>query len=335
MDNQPQSDRSKIIVFILALVIYAAFAVYLYINHLNNFYPYRRLLIPAAMLAASGTYILSTRWLSSPIASFFAGLLYAFGPFTLGFALYHPAAQMLVAILPFLLIPAALWPHKPSLASAFITTVFAVMPFVAIIAFFTAAAHYGFFPVPLYQKLHFVPYVGLLTPLVLKPMNFPFPSFYHFAVAPFIFGLFLFIRLHRFGAILFCAAGFVLAFYASISQTSPIIWAALPMLCFSIVAGLGLQGLVIATDADSVSLANCSVLMAVFAAASALVGFKLNNSLLFLASFWYIFAALAVYLILRLATSDRRARFFRWTILGIPLAVDIFISARAVIDKLF
>jgi hypothetical protein len=155
------------LVFVAAVVVYAAFAAYLYLPHLNHFATYRFLLIPAAAAAAAGAYLLSTRWISSPIASFFAGLLYAFGPFTLGFALYHPAASLLVAVLPFTLLPAAFWPHAPFRLAPLVTAILATLPFITIIAFFTIAAQYGLFPIPHNQKLCLTPYVGLLTPLML------------------------------------------------------------------------------------------------------------------------------------------------------------------------
>ncbi|MDO8303007.1 MAG: hypothetical protein Q7T18_07185, partial [Sedimentisphaerales bacterium] len=313
MNSRPQP--SQIFVFFAAVIIYAAFAVYLYLPHLNHFSPYRPLLIPAAAAAAAGTYLLSLRWISNPVASFFAGLLYAFGPFTLGFALYHPAASLLVAVLPFTLLPAAgwhglggshhrwmtAWPWWTPLVTAFLTT----LPFITIIAFFAVAAHYGFFPIPHNQKLCLAPYAGLLTPLILKPLHFPYPGFYHIAIAPLIFGMFLFFRLHRIGAIAFCIIGIALAYYAAIGETSPIVWALLPTLCFSIVAALGLEGLVIASAADKASLTNCAVCMAAIAAASAVVGFKSSfktDILFFRAAAWYTAAAFAVYLILLLAT---------------------------------
>ena len=329
---------SRILFFFAAVIIYAAFATYLYYPHLNTFATYRVLLIPAAVLAAAGTYLLSTRWISSPIASFFAGLLYAFGPFTLGFALCHPATSILLAVLPFTLLPAAFWPHRPFRTAVLVTAVLTTVPFITIVVFFAVAAYYGLYPIPHDQKLQLTPYTGLLTPLILKPLNFPYPGFYHAALAPLIFGLFLFFRIHRIGAILFCLIGIGLACYAVIGQTSPIIWAALPMLCFSIVAGLGLEGLVIASEPDRTALANCSVCMAVLAATSAIVAFKAHmgtDVLFFRATAWYAASAFAVYFILLLAVKDHRARVFRWTIFSLLLAVDIFISARTIIDRLF
>lgn len=328
----------RIATFIAAVVVYAAFAVYLYVPHLNHFATYRFLLIPAAASAAAGTYLLSTRWISSPIASFFAGLLYAYGPFTLGFALYHPAASLLVAVLPFTLLPAAFWPHKPLRLAPLVTAVLATAPFLTIIAFFNLAARYGLFPIPHDQKLCLTPYPGLLTPLILKPLHFPYPGFYHVAVCPLIFGMFLFFRIHRIGAILFCIVGVALACYAAIGETSPIVWTLLPVVCFSIVAGVGLEGLVIASGADKASLANCAMCMAAIAAASAIVAFNAAmgmDILFFRAAAWYIAAAFAVYVILMLAAKEYRARVFRWSLLSLLMAADIFLAARTVLDKLF
>jgi hypothetical protein len=327
-----------VLAFVAAVVVYAAFAIYLYFPHLNHFSPYRPLLIPAAVVAAAVAYLLSTRWISSPIASFFTGLLYAFGPFTLGFALYHPAASMLIAVLPFTLLPAAFWPHKPFRLAPLVTAILAILPFITIIAFFTLAAQYGFFPIPHNQKLCLAPYAGLLTPLVLKPLHFPYPGIYHVAIAPLIFGMFLFFRIHRIGTIAFCVIGIALAYYAAIGETSPIVWALLPTLCFSIVVALGLEGLVIASCADKASLANCAVCMAVIAAASAIVGLKSGfktDILFFRTAAWYIAAAFAVYVILLLAAKERRARVFRWSLLSLLMTADIFLAARTIIDKLF
>lgn len=335
-NSKPQTNR--VTAFFTAVVIYVAFAIYLYLPHLNHFSPYRPLLIPAAAVAAAGTYLLSTRWIVSPISSFFAGLLYAFGPFTLGFALYHPAASLLVAVLPFMLLPAVFWPHKPFSFAPLVTAGLATLPFITIIAFFTIAAQYGFFPIPHNQKLCLTPYVGLLTPLVLKPLHFPYVGFYHVAVAPLAFGLFLFFRIHRIGAIVFCIVGIALACYAAIGETSPIVWAILPTLCFSIVAAIGLEGLAIASGADKASLANCAVCLAAIAAVSTIAGFKsdFRMDIIFLrAAAWYVAAAFAVYVILLFAAKGYRARAVRWSMLSLLIAADIFLAARTIIDKLF
>lgn len=179
-----RSKASNLIAFVAALFIYSVFALYLYLPHLNVFAPNRRLLIPAAILAAAGTYLLSRRWISSAIASFFAGLVYAFGPFALGFGLYHPAASALIAALPFSLMPAAFWPHRPFRWAPLITAALALLPFVMIFSFFLTAAHYGLYPIPRNQRLQLAPFTGLITPLILEPLHFPYPGFYHVAVLP-------------------------------------------------------------------------------------------------------------------------------------------------------
>ena len=331
-----KSKASNLIAFVAALFIYSAFALYLYLPHLNVFAPYRRLLIPAAILAAAGTYLLSRRWISSAIASFFAGLVYAFGPFALGFGLYHPAASALIAALPFSLMPAAFWPHRPFRWAPLITAALALLPFVMIFSFFLTAAHYGLYPIPRNQRLQLAPFTGLITPLILEPLHFPYPGFYHVAVAPLIFGLFLFFRIHRAGATAFCLIGIALSFYAALGQTSPIVWALLPILCFSILTGLGFQGLIVASNADKNALANCSVLMAVIAAVSAAAAYNSPESTLFFrAASWYIVAAFGVYLVMILAINERRMHLLRWLALLFPAAVDIFISARIIVDKIF
>jgi hypothetical protein len=78
--------------------------------------------------------------------------------------------------------------------------------------------------------------------------------------------------------------------------------------------------------------------LAAIAAASAIVAFKArfgDDMLLFRAAAWYTAAAFAVYLILLLAAKGFRAHAFRWSLLSLLMAADIFLAACAIIDKLF
>ena len=92
--------------FVMAATIYAGFAVYLYQPYFKRFGALQYLVVVNSCLAACGCYVLSRRWVESFAGSLFAGAIYGFGPFTLGMAKFHPAAGLLVAIIPLLFWPA-------------------------------------------------------------------------------------------------------------------------------------------------------------------------------------------------------------------------------------
>ena len=253
-----------------------------------------------------------------------------------GFALYHPAASLLIAVLPFTLLPAAFWPHRPFRWAPLITAALALLPFVMIISFFLTAAHYGLYPIPRNQRLQLAPFTGLMTPLILEAAAFSLSGVLSCRRCPAYFRIVFIFPNSPHGAIAFCLIGIALSFYAAIGQTSPIVWALLPILCFSILTGVGFQGLIVASNADKNALANCSVLMAVIAAVSAAAAYNSPESTLFFrAASWYIVAAFGVYLVMILAINERRMHLLRWLALLFPAAVDIFISARIIVDKIF
>ena len=59
-------QTSRILSFFAAVVVYAAFAVYLYFPHLNHFATYRGLIIPAVVVAAAGNRGSGTTQVGAP-----------------------------------------------------------------------------------------------------------------------------------------------------------------------------------------------------------------------------------------------------------------------------
>ena len=107
MQSAIHNPKSTIPWPIVSVVLYAAFAVYLYRPHFGDFARWDWLLPVSACAAAFGGYTLSRRWVAGFTGSLLAGLLYGFGPFLLGLAKFHPASSLLAAGVPWLFVPAA------------------------------------------------------------------------------------------------------------------------------------------------------------------------------------------------------------------------------------
>ena len=320
--------------FLTAGLVYAGLSFFLYYPHLRDFSPVELLIAFNASAAALGCCVLSSRWINALPGRLFAGLLYGFGAFTLGFGIYHSCAGLLVAAMPWLFYPSAFWPGRPGRLRLIIRSVFFLLPFAAIVFFFGLASKQGLFPIPVQAKLHLTDLTGLITPLTVEANKFPFISFYHAPVAAVIMGLFMLIRIRRLAVTFVLIAGLVLAFCEPVFGVSPIIWTALPVLCFAILAGAGLQGLVWSTAADKKYVLICGLIMAaltIFTSAMAMKG----SNIFFNIAVMYAMATLAVAIIFFITSAKLRLHWLRWTILCSAAGIDIFISAPIIIDKIF
>jgi hypothetical protein len=330
------TSRLNVPAFLASIAIYAVFSLYLYLPHARcSISAWRPVFIFSAVFAAAGAYLVSGRWVSRPVASFFTGLLYGFGPFVLGFALYHPAASLLPGAIAWSLLPAAHRPYAPSKNSAAITAVLALAPFIVIILFFVITSYwpYRFFPMPLRADLHFRPAIELLSPLAAKPLSFPVFNFYHAPLAPLIFGLLLFIRLRRRGVIILLAAGIILGLWVTLGIVSPVAWALVSVLCVCVMTGAGFEAMAIANEADGPWLLVCAAATGASAVACALAA-KYYPPLA-LAAAWYLASAALSFLFMLLTYTKNQYHTLRLILLCLLLAADIFLTAGLVIDKLF
>jgi len=316
--------------FAAAAGIYASFAVYLYQPHFKHFNALQYLIIANACLASLGCFVLSRRWVSAFAGSFFAGAIYGFGPFALGLAGYHPTAGFLAAAIPWLFCPAA---FGPKAKWRWLSWPLSALPFLAILLFFEVSAHYRLFAIPTQAKLHLADLAGLLAPLVRVNVSSAFVGFYHIPIAALVMGFSMLLAARRFGIMTIFTIGAILAFCDSFLNISPIIWLAIPVLCCSVLTGAGMQGLVWSGFADRKWVLMTVVIMAALSIVTLLLAAKYAELFLETAKM-YILGTIAVAIIFFMARAKVRITPLRWVLLCLAVAVDIFLGARFIVDKI-
>jgi hypothetical protein len=328
--------------FAAAAIIYAGLAVYLYQPYCKNFNRLQYLIIVNVCLASPGCYLLSRRWVASFWGSFFAGAIYGFGPFALGLAGYHPTAGFLAAAMPWLFLPAA---FGPKTRWRWLRVPLSALPFLAILLFFQVSAYYRLFAIPTQTRLHLADLAGLLAPLVMISKGITGIGFYHVPIAALVIGFSMLIAARRFGPICVFAVGTVLAFCDSFFNISPVIWLAMPVLCCSVLIGAGVQGLASAGFADRKWVLAATVIMGVLAIIALLLateyfqvfaGLGTGYARLFVETAeMYILGAVAMAILYFMARAKLRIAPLRLVILCSAMAVDIFLGARFIVDKIF
>ncbi len=332
---------SSLAAFVSAFIIYVCFAFYLYQPHFRSFSRIQYLLVISPALAGLGCYLLSRRWIGSYLASFLAGAVYGFGPFILGLGKYHPAAGLFCAMLPWLFCPAA-FAYKNRFS--WLNVPLAVMPFAAVIIFFQLAAQLGFFPVPTQIRLGLKDFAGLIFPLVLTVRNANLLGFFHIPIAPLILGFSILLKARRLGILTIIAAGLILVMCPCFFGVSPVIWLAIPLLCCCVLIGVGSQTITSAGFADRKWFWGISMVMAFIAIATLLLGTKYayifaglgaNYVRLFAQTAkMYILAAVTMAGVYILARSNLRLTPLRWITFCLVIGLDIFFSARFIVDHL-
>jgi len=330
--------------FAATAVVYAAFAVYIYYPYFKGFNALRLrdFFVINICLACLGCFVLSRRWISGFVASFFAGLIYGFGPFSLGLARYHPTVGLLAAVIPWLFCPAA---FGPKAKWKWLSMPLSVMPFLAVLAFFEASASWRLFAIPVHTRLDFADLLGLLAPLAVASRGSAFIGFYHVPIAALLMGLSMLLAARRLGIIILFTIGIILAFCEPVFNTSPIIWLAIPALCCSIMIAEGIQGLtgagfadrrwVLATAIILAALSLAAVLAAKkYAAALSLLGIKEIWLFIYTAKMYALgtAASVIIYLMTRV---QLRLGWVRLILLCSAMAVDIFLGARFLADVTF
>jgi hypothetical protein len=326
----------------VAAIIYLAIAVYLYQPQFKKLDVLQYLLIVNISLACLGSFVLSRRWVAASAGSFFAGAIYGFGAFSLGLAKYHPTAGLLAAAIPWLFCPASFiaktkwrWLSRPLSA----------LPFLAIILFFRMSEHYRLFAVPMRTKLHLADLAGLVAPLVMAQRSDTPIGFYHVPIGALLMGLAILVAARRYGIIAIFCTGTILAFCEPVYRVSPVMWLTIPILCCSVLIGVGMQGFALAGYADR----NWILLTAAVSGALAIVTLLLATKyfqvfaglgrdaarLLTESAKMYILGTIAIAIIFFLACAKLRVSVLRWILLCSAMAVDIFFSARFIVDRVF
>jgi len=324
-----------------ATVIYAAFAIYLYQPHFRHFDRLDYLLPLNLFLAASGCCVLSRRWVAGFAGSFFAGAVYGFGPFILGLAKFHPTTGLLAATIPWLFCPAA---FGPKYKWRWLRVPLSCLPFFAIILFFQISARFHLFAIPVQARLNSADLAGLLVPLVAAKRNLTLVGFYHIPIAPLIIGFSMLLAARRFGAMTVFSIGLILSLCNSLFNVSPVIWLVIPVLCCSVLIGAGMQGLVSSGFADrkwvlasAVIMAACSVavLMAAVKYTGPFAGLGTGYAKLLTESAKiYLLGTVAAGIIFFMTRAKSRIHWLRLAILCSAVAVDIFLGARFIVDKI-
>ena len=329
--------------FFVAGAVYLGFAIYLYQPYLANFNKWQYLLIANPSLASLGCYVLSRRWVSSSIGSFFAGAIYGFGPFMLGLAKFHPTAGFLSATIPWLFCPAALGVGT----KRHLSIPLSVIPFAAILLFFQVSVHYRLFAIPSQAKLHLADLFGLFAPLVGVKQGLTPVGFYHIPVAPLVMGLSMLLAARRTGIMTILAVSVVLAFCSSFLNVSPIMWLTIAVLCCSILIGAGTQGLILAGFADRKWVLAIAGICGSLAIAALLLATKYFQTFLGLAAGYgrvftetgkmYTLGAvvmLVIFFLIQVKLRAERRLPIRAILLSLGMGVDIFLGARFIVDRL-
>jgi len=337
-------QKTKFSTFAAAAVIYAGFAVYLYQPYFENFQRFQFLLIINLFIASMGCFLLSRRWVCGFIESFLAGALYGFGPFTLSLAKFHPTAGLLAASIPWLFFPAVFGPKN---RSRWLSMIFAALPFLVIVLFFQVTAHFRLFAVSMQARLNLSELYSLLAPLVAAKRGTTLIGFYHVPISALIMGFAILIAARRFSIMAILVITAILTFcypVNSVLEVSPIIWLTIGTLCCSIIFAVGLQGFASAGHADRKWILATAIVTGALAIATLLLATKYFQTFLGLgagyarlfveAAKMYILGTVAVAIIFFLSCAKFRSHRLREVILLAAIALDVFLGATFIIDKI-
>ncbi len=329
----------SIIRLLAGAILYGGFAVYLYQPYFGSFERFQYVLVVSAVGGGVGCYLLSRRWTKSFFGSFFAGAIYGFGPFMLGLSGYHPAVSVLAASIPWLFLPAGLWPRGKLRA---LRAVLSLLPFAAVIVFFQAAEHFRFYPVPKGTAIGTIDLLGLLSALVAAKRGPVLIGFYHIPIAALIIGIAMLIKARRLGTIAIIAASIAASFYGQVLSVSPFMWFSIAAVCLSIVIGVGIDGLALTGAADRKWILAAEIIMLSLAIVTLLMASKYFQTFLGLGAGYargfvesgkmYILGAAAMGILFFMARTQKQLTFVKLILLSCAVGVDIFICAQYVID---
>jgi len=344
MDQNPR----QIAWHVGAAILFVAFAGYLYFPRSSQLAGWQWLLPINTCVAAFGTYVLSRRWVPGASGAILAGLLYGFGPFVLGLAKVHPLAGFLAACVPWLFVPAAVLERRLGRA---VGLVLLVVPFAAIVLFSHISAAQRFFAAPLQVNVRPSDLAGFIAPLALITRSSALLGLYHVPMAALVLGLAMMGKAHRYSLFVLVLAGFVLAFSRSILNAhqvawlgvSPILWLSIPLTWCAVLAGIGLHGLIAAGFNDRKWILAAVITLGVLSIVALLLAAKCFQVILGLGDGYarlfveaakiYLLGAVATGIVFLITHMRLRLHWLRWAILCTALAVDIFLGARYIVDR--
>lgn len=332
--------NKKIVHFLTALAIYTAFALYLYYPYLNTLTPVHYLSIAALILASTGCFLISTRWILHLAPSIIAGAVYGFGPLCLSLLRYHPSISILAASIPWLFIPSV---FGPKANFKWLRVPLAMLPFAIIILFFHLSAKQGLFAIPINVRLNIKDLPSLIFPLVMIKRRLLVIGIYHLPIAGLIIGFSMMIKARRFSVLLILIASVVLSCVKPFLSVSPIIWSTVALMCCAVITAEGFQGLISAGNADkkwilvpSIVLMALSLSAIIFIAKCqsifAIPAIQYQKIFTYTAKI-YILGAIALAILFLITHLKLRLQWLRWLLLIVPAAIDIFLGAKFIFDN--
>ncbi|MHC4187036.1 MAG: hypothetical protein ACYSRQ_02480 [Planctomycetota bacterium] len=274
------------------------------------------------------------------MAKLFAGAIYGFGPFIIGLLKFHPIAGSLAAVIPWCFLPAAFCAKKNW---KFLQWPLSAIPFLAIIIFFNLTTHLALFPASIQSKLHARDLISLFAPLVWAEQGSILLGFYHVPVSVLVMGISMLLISRRFGIMIIFVLGLVGGFCPSILNVSPVLWLTIPVLCFSVLAGEGIQGVASASYSDRKWVFLTTIIMGLLSICALafatkyfqeFAGLGEKYALLFVVTAkMYIVGAVALSIIFFMIRGKIRLYWLRFAILCSAIAVDFYLSSQILVDK--
>ena len=322
---------------LLALILYISLGLYLYYPYMDKLGSLDILIVLSSVIGATGCFVISTRWIGDFPAEFFAGAIYGFCPFALGFSAYRPLATIPVAIIPWLFFPIVHYHarKKNTLFDTFIAVFLGFLPFILIILFFMLIARSGslrLFPIPVQFHFDSTILAALLVPLSLEPHTF-IAGLYHVPLAVSLCGLMIYIKSHRFKILYIVIPAILLSAGKPVFEVPPVIWGLIVMLFGSMLAGLGMQSLALAGKNDAKWILIGIFIMCAIAAFTLLLSQQMGLIYRQTARI-HSLSVVLLGIIFLLAESGIRAKTFRWTLLCAAIGGDILLAARFIVDSL-
>lgn len=327
---------SPIILFVFAVIIYAAFSGWLFWSILTKFTNAQKAFLVIPTIAAAGTFLLSRRYVNSFVACFIAGLIYGFGAFASAFFCYHPAAGLIYACLPWVFIPAVFlnkWIQTNDKVLNLLSAILSLLPFIFIIATFSIAAapRYRLIPIPTGTVVSTDTLTGLFSPINIKPDVFSV-GFYHAPLSALAVGLILFFKTRRFWITAIFAVSVLLAFQEPLLNVPPVFWLSLPVLICSVIIAEGLEAFILAGRADANWLLLAAAVLILQAALNAALS---DGSNLPLSTALSGLALIAVLFIFFIARAGLAVHYPRMLALYSVVSLDIIIVTKNIINAIF
>ncbi|AQT68568.1 hypothetical protein STSP2_01736 [Anaerohalosphaera lusitana] len=220
----PDSSLNNIPALAFSIAAYAFLSILLLAPYFWKFGP-TQLLIPFSLtIAAAGAFLFTTSF-SSRSASFLAGLLYAFSPYSLSLLTLHPAAMLIFTCVPWILCLG----FTAALPQRTIRQIIAICLLALVTwAFFAYTESLSFYPAPVHLHTGLQPLHELVSLPVNSPTLFSF-NLYHIGS---VIALYAFCRhILDLPPLLVSAAtaGLLLSMSDPILAISPVIWRAIPI----------------------------------------------------------------------------------------------------------